>query len=51
MNDFICQSQFNIVLLELKRYFHFHNLNIEYEVVITKTKRFSVLDIIDFKIN
>ena len=50
MTGFEFQPQFNVVLLELKKYFHFYNLNLEYEVVITKTKKFSVLDIMDFRI-
>ena len=48
MNHYKCD--FDIVLAELNKYFHFHNLNLQYEVVITKTKKFSVLEIIDFRI-
>ena len=50
MNALLCQSQFNVVLDELKKYFHFYNLNLEYDVVIKKNKKFSVLEIIDFRI-
>ena len=40
--------EYDNVLKELKKYFHFYNLNIEYEVVIKTTRKFGVLDIVEF---
>ena len=39
--------EFNFVLEELQRYFYFYNLNRDYEVIIKKTNKFGVLDIVE----
>ena len=47
MDNYECLHQFDNVLEELKRYFHFHNLNRDNEVVIKRTQKFRVLEIIE----
>ena len=41
------KAEYDNVLEELKRYFYFHDLNRDYEVVIKTTQKFGVVEIIE----